>query len=78
MGWVWMDGFLLVFLIIFAFFVWVVYLSELVKYLLIERYLAAKIGTILVVLVWQVFFITFDCSGFLIFFLNKCFFIGFG
>ena len=32
-------------------FVWVVYLSELVKYSLIERYLAAKIGTILVVLV---------------------------
>jgi hypothetical protein len=68
MVWVWMDGIFLVFLIIFAFSVWVVYLSELVKYLLIERYLAAKIGTILVVLVWQVFFITFDRSGFLIFF----------
>ncbi len=36
----------------FRFFVWVVYLSELVKYSLIERYLAAKIGTISVVLVW--------------------------
>jgi hypothetical protein len=55
MGWVWMDGILSVFLIIFAFSVWVVYLSELVKYLLIERYLAAKIGTILVVLVWKFF-----------------------
>jgi hypothetical protein len=52
MAWLWMDGIFLVFLIIFAFSVWVVYLSELVKYLLIERYLAAKIGTILVVLVW--------------------------
>jgi hypothetical protein len=51
MAWVWMDGIFLVFLIIFAFSVWVVYLSELVKYLLIERYLSAKIGTILVVLV---------------------------
>ncbi len=36
----------------FSFSVWVVYLSELVKYSLIERYLAAKIGTISVVLVW--------------------------
>jgi hypothetical protein len=53
MAWLWMDGIFLVFLIILRFFfVWVVYLSELVKYLLIERYLAAKIGTILVVLVW--------------------------
>ncbi len=49
---VWMDGILLAVLIIFAFSVWVVYLSELMKYLLIERYLAAKFGTILVVLVW--------------------------
>ncbi len=47
MAWVWMDGIVLAFLDIFAFSVWVVYLSELVKYLLIERYLAAKIGTIL-------------------------------
>jgi hypothetical protein len=46
-----MDGFFLAFLIIFV-FAWVVYLSELVKYSLIERYLAAKFGTILVVLVW--------------------------
>jgi len=45
-----MDGILLAFPIIFV-FPWVVYLSELVKYLLIERYLAVKIGTILVVLV---------------------------
>jgi hypothetical protein len=52
MAWVWMDGILLAFLNIFRFFVWVVYLSELVKYSLIERYLAAKIGTISVVLVW--------------------------
>jgi hypothetical protein len=52
MAWVWLDGIRLAVLIIFAFSVWVVYLSELVKYLLIERYLAAKIGTILVVLVW--------------------------
>jgi hypothetical protein len=51
----------------FSLFVWIVYLSELVKYLLIERYLAAKIGTISLVLVWWVFFITFDCSDFLIF-----------
>ncbi len=36
----------------FRFSVWVVYLSELVKYSLIECYLAAKIGTISVVLVW--------------------------
>ncbi len=50
MAWVWMDGILLAFLDIFAFSV--VYLSELVKYLLIERYLADKIGTILVVLAW--------------------------
>jgi len=62
----------------FSLFVWVVYLSELVKYLHIERHLAAKIGTILVVLVWYVFYITFYCSGFLIIFPNKCFFIGFG
>ncbi len=45
MAWVWMDGILLAFLLIFAFSVLVVYLSELVKYLLIERYLAAKIRT---------------------------------
>ena len=44
----------------FSLFVRVVYLSELVKYSLIERYLAAKIGTISVVLVWWVFFITCD------------------
>jgi hypothetical protein len=36
----------------FSLFVWVVYLSELVKYSLIERYLASKIGTFSVVLVW--------------------------
>jgi hypothetical protein len=29
----------------FSLFVWVVYLSELVKYLHIERHLAAKVGT---------------------------------
>ena len=57
MAWVWMDGILLAFLDIFAFSVWVVYLSELVKYLRMERYLAAKIGTISLVLVWWVFFI---------------------
>jgi hypothetical protein len=51
LGYGWMV-FYLVFLIIFAFSVWFVYLSELVKCLLIECYLAAKIGTILVVLVW--------------------------
>ena len=44
----------------FRFSVWVVYLSELVKYSLIERYLAAKIGTISFILVWWVFFITRD------------------
>jgi hypothetical protein len=48
-------------------------LSKLVKYLRVERYLAAKIGTIS----WWVVFITlvswFYCSaGFLLFF-NKCF-----
>ncbi len=51
-GWVVFSWYFFFFLIIFAFSVWVVYLSELVKYLLIERYLAAKIETILVVLVW--------------------------
>jgi hypothetical protein len=60
MAWVWLDGIRLAVLIIFAFFVWVVYSSELVKYLLIERYLATKIGTISLVLVWWVFFITCD------------------
>jgi hypothetical protein len=44
----------------FSFFVWVVYLSELVKYSLIECYLAAKVETISSVLVWWVFFITCD------------------
>jgi hypothetical protein len=60
MAWVCLDGIRLVVLIIFAFSIWVVYLSELVKYSLIERYLAAKIGTIFSVLVWWVFFITCD------------------
>jgi hypothetical protein len=46
MVWLWMDGIFLVFLIIFAFSVWVVYLSELAKYSRVERYLVAKIGTI--------------------------------
>jgi hypothetical protein len=45
MAWVWMDGILLAFLIMFVFFVWVVYLSKLVKYLHIARHLAAKTGT---------------------------------
>jgi hypothetical protein len=40
-----MDGILLAFLDFFRFFVWVVYLSELVKYSRVERCLAAKIGT---------------------------------
>ncbi len=34
-------------------------LSELVKYLRVERYLAAKIGTISLVLLWWVVFITY-------------------
>jgi hypothetical protein len=34
-------------------------LSELVKYLRVERYLAAKIGTISLVLIWWVVFITY-------------------
>jgi hypothetical protein len=46
-----MDGIFLVFLTIFSLFVRVVYLSELVKYLQIERYLAVKTGTISAVLV---------------------------
>jgi hypothetical protein len=45
MAWVWLDGIRLAVLIIFALSAWVVYLSALVKYLLIERYLAAKIRT---------------------------------
>jgi hypothetical protein len=45
-----MDGIFLHFLP-FSLFVWVVYLSELVKYLHIERHLAAKIGTISVALI---------------------------
>jgi hypothetical protein len=36
-----------------------VHLSELVKYLRVERYLAAKIGTISLVLLWWVVFITY-------------------
>ncbi len=44
----------------FPFFVWVVYLSELAKYSRVERYLAAKIGTIYSVMVWWVFFIMCD------------------
>jgi hypothetical protein len=35
-------------------------LSELVKYLRVERYLAAKIGTIYLFLVWWVCFIICD------------------
>ncbi len=42
------------------FFVRVIYLSKLAKYSRVERYLAAKIGTIYLVLVWWVFFITCD------------------
>ncbi len=34
-------------------------LPELVKYLRVERYLAAKIGTISLVLLWWVVFITY-------------------
>ncbi len=34
-------------------------LSELVKYFRVERYLAAKIGTISLVLLWWVVFITY-------------------
>ena len=48
-----MDGwYLLCIFFSFSLFVWVVHLSELAKYSRVERYLAAKIGTILVVLVW--------------------------
>jgi hypothetical protein len=35
----------------FSLFVWVVYLSELVRYLHIERHLAAKLGTISLALI---------------------------
>jgi hypothetical protein len=72
-----MDGwYFLVFLIIFAFSVWVVHLSELAKYSRVERYLAAKIGTIYLVLVWWVFFITRDESGFISLLVssNECYF----
>ncbi len=46
-----MDGIPFAFLIISSSFFLVVLLSELVKYSHIERYLAAKIGTISVVLI---------------------------
>ncbi len=57
-------------------FVWVVYLSEVAKYLRVERYLVAKIGTIYLVLVWWVFFITRDESGFISLLVssNECYF----
>jgi hypothetical protein len=55
MAWVWMDGIFFAFFdhfrYLFGLFVWVVYLSELVKYLHIERHLAAKVGTISVALI---------------------------
>jgi hypothetical protein len=61
MAWVWLNGIRLACFDQFRFSVWVVHLSELVKYLLIGRYLAAKIGTISLILVWWVFCIT--CNG---------------
>jgi hypothetical protein len=55
----WMDGILLVLVTIFACCLGWYILSELVKYLRVERYLAAKIGTISLVLLWWVVFITY-------------------
>ncbi len=46
-----MDGWYFLCIFDYLLFVWVVYLSELVKYLHIERYLAAKVGTISVALI---------------------------
>jgi hypothetical protein len=51
MAWVWMDGIFFAFFFSFSLFVWVVYLSELVRYLHIERHLAAKFGTISLALI---------------------------
>ena len=51
MAWVWMDGIFFAFFDHFRYLFWVVYLSELVKYLHIERHLAAKVGTISVALI---------------------------
>ena len=47
-----MDGwYLICFFLSFSLFVWVVYLSELVRYLHIERHLAAKFVTISLALI---------------------------
>jgi len=54
-----MNGVLLVLVTIFACCFGFVHLSKLVKYLRVERYLAAKIGTISLVLLWWVVFITY-------------------
>jgi hypothetical protein len=50
-AWVWIDGVLLAFFNHFCFSLGLFYLSELVRYLHIERHLAAKCGTISLALI---------------------------